>query len=638
MVQMATLFSSSFGGHFSGSLLEAYQYSSDLWQSGVGVYVNTGSALAGYNAFFNSLYSPGIAFNTIKSGIATSNRSYYDLKIMNIILAFVPDLTQPDVNIKQKFETIIEPDVYFSTGTYTTIMDQLYFLKNQSLNTFLSAPESQFATLVSGATYYMDIVVRASSWDFMMYNNKNFNVTDLSSLPYTGTYTKNIPSSYITNSLSYRGISFSNGANQFGLLPNLDPYFENTPCYFYGDSVVRCSFTPNQSRKYTASEIIAGMNYTNFNKDNFAIKNNAISLSSSADYLNDLASELYGTEYFKNAKNTVLDSVKIGITKIPKVTFDQRGNAETVQQSNELSGYDAISIATRYETPIFNFSSSIPVGKAGGIWTSYNENQIAGQGIYLEIQESFPSYRNSSKTVSQTLTGSLIRVLGFDSKNTSKQLGQLADQKLISEAIVAIPIKKDGTRYDLDYSNYNFDEFSLPSLSTFYALKPVDAKPSDSVRKMINTTKKYVMPPHLDFNNNPNVRPFAMYIFEFEHYLDKQDLARIWQNVMPKVAQNHEIVSSEIEHELKPGEILQSIDEEVRWVVFKIKRRAEYNYYSVTADTQDDTRFNYNFTVGNSNTSTKNSDLPYSYNWPYDYFSLIEVGQMDAEVELEKKE
>ena len=682
MVQMASLFSSSFGGQFSGAVYESADYN----QFTSGNYIFTGSSgIFGYNLFFNSLYSPGISFNTVKSGIASTNRLFYNPSVISgaVVIGL-------DTMIKQKFETIIEPDVYLSTGNYMMDMDHLYvhtasstdeyqedyvgaiqanwsgytnnklynlaahnyygestrfFLKNQSTNTFLSQPESKFSSLISGATYYMDIVLRASSWDFMMYNNKNFNVTNTSSLPYTQSRNYSIPSSYITNSLSYRGIAFSNGAGLFGTIPNIDPYFANTPCYFYGDSVVRASFYCSSSKKYTASEILSSLTYTHMNKDNFASFNGAINYSSSVVYAANAKHSLYpyfsasplDYGYVHNMNNNVLDSVNIAITKIPKTTYDQDGNAISVQDSKELAGYDAISISTKYETPIFNFSSSIPNGKSGGIWTAYNESQVSNQGIFLEIQDSFPSYRNSNKAVNQTLTGSLIKVLGFDSKNASKQLGQLADQKLISEAVVAIPIKKDGSKYALDYTNFNYEEFELPSLDTFYALKSVDTKPSDSVRKMINSSKKYILPPHLDFNNNPSVKPFSMYIFEFEHMLDKQDLARIWQNVMPKIAQNHEIVETEIEHELKSGELLEVLDDETRWIVFKVKRRAEFNYYSVTADTQDDTKFNFNFTIGNSNTSTKKLNLPYSYNWPYDYFSLIEVGQMDAEVELEKK-
>jgi hypothetical protein len=66
----------------------------------------------------------------------------------------------------------------------------------------------------------------------------------------------------------------------------------------------------------------------------------------------------------------------------------------------------------------------------------------------------------------------------------------------------------------------------------------------------------------------------------------------------------------------------------IRWMVFKVKRRAAANYYAVTKDSYDaptnrDPAFQTLFTnpVG----------LEYSYNWPYDYFSLVELAQIDVE-------
>lgn len=53
----------------------------------------------------------------------------------------------------------------------------------------------------------------------------------------------------------------------------------------------------------------------------------------------------------------------------------------------------------------------------------------------------------------------------------------------------------------------------------------------------------------------------------------------------------------------------------------------EDNYDEMTADSQDDVRFRFDFEVGQ-----KTPD--YSYNWPYDQFSLIELGQIEAGVDI----
>ena len=61
----------------------------------------------------------------------------------------------------------------------------------------------------------------------------------------------------------------------------------------------------------------------------------------------------------------------------------------------------------------------------------------------------------------------------------------------------------------------------------------------------------------------------------------------------------------------------------IRWMVFKVKRKAETNYWKKTADSSDDDRFRFNFSVGKKAPE-------YSYNWPYDFFSLVELVQIEG--------
>jgi len=43
----------------------------------------------------------------------------------------------------------------------------------------------------------------------------------------------------------------------------------------------------------------------------------------------------------------------------------------------------------------------------------------------------------------------------------------------------------------------------------------------------------------------------------------------------------------------------------------------------MTADTTDDDKFNFQFNVGGN-------ELPYSYNWPYDFCSLVELAEIEV--------
>ena len=81
----------------------------------------------------------------------------------------------------------------------------------------------------------------------------------------------------------------------------------------------------------------------------------------------------------------------------------------------------------------------------------------------------------------------------------------------------------------------------------------------------------------------------------------------------------------------KTGEPLQS---QLRWLVFKIKQKAPTNYYEKIVRNQSlSGKAAGKFSIGRS--STSETDIPeYSYNWPYDYFSLVEFAKIDAEVKF----
>jgi hypothetical protein len=62
---------------------------------------------------------------------------------------------------------------------------------------------------------------------------------------------------------------------------------------------------------------------------------------------------------------------------------------------------------------------------------------------------------------------------------------------------------------------------------------------------------------------------------------------------------------------LSPEETMKRL----RWMVFKVKQKASQNYYDKI--------------VGETQKLSKTS--PYSYNWPYDYFSLVELAKANTE-------
>jgi hypothetical protein len=153
----------------------------------------------------------------------------------------------------------------------------------------------------------------------------------------------------------------------------------------------------------------------------------------------------------------------------------------------------------------------------------------------------------------------------------------------------------------------------------------------------------------MDFVQNPGIDPFVMYVFKFEQELDQVDLQDIWQGVLPSIGVKAEIEDVTIKHSLLDSNEFfhkRRLPTDVRWLVFKIKKRATMEYSQVTQWNTDD--------VGglitpqpqpdfrSTGQTTFASPIPrietkFSYNWPHDFYSLVELGKINTEVEFNKK-
>ena len=164
-----------------------------------------------------------------------------------------------------------------------------------------------------------------------------------------------------------------------------------------------------------------------------------------------------------------------------------------------------------------------------------------------------------------------------------------------------------------------------------------------------------------------------MYIFEFGRTLSQQDLADIWQGVLPdagRIATYQEAIidldttyegvkdatdiiseniqtllaSKNIEITNPKAKLLDDINfGELDFFVFKVKKRAEYDYSRLVKNAIDD---QYQFDFKTKGFASKQpffkefgeNRLAYSYNYPYDFFSLIELAKVDAQIEMEDDE
>ena len=69
---------------------------------------------------------------------------------------------------------------------------------------------------------------------------------------------------------------------------------------------------------------------------------------------------------------------------------------------------------------------------------------------------------------------------------------------------------------------------------------------------------------------------------------------------------------------------------DIRWKIFKIKRRANNDYYTMLED-----QFDLPENAYTRNDNTLSSD--FGHNWPYDYCSLVEMGKMEVSFDFKKE-
>jgi hypothetical protein len=342
-----------------------------------------------------------------------------------------------------------------------------------------------------------------------------------------------------------------------------------------------------------------------------------------------------------------------GLFQEKQVRWDGQGNAELVVDAPDSQQTRWV-ISPKMETPVLDFSTQPEEeGWGRGMWSGYG-TVPTGSGISFGVEQ---TYKNTTG-IDASLTGSLIDAC-FETVDSQK-IGELAESKEISEAIVAIPyidrnindlnsdslprttevMGRNFIKIEQEYFNRFKDQFDKIKQGTFeeyqnqVLARGGEVLQGESIPKMLSMMDKYIIPPELDFltfnSGNDKVNPFVMYIFEFNHTLKKQDLSDIWQGVMPDISRIAETSDDSVDNNVFSHPIAEQeffggkdIPEGIRWMVFKVKRRAKFDYYKMTADTTDDSTFSFNFGIGQQ-------ELPYSYNWPYDYFSLVELAQIEA--------
>jgi len=244
---------------------------------------------------------------------------------------------------------------------------------------------------------------------------------------------------------------------------------------------------------------------------------------------------------------------------------------------------------------------------------------------------------------------SLSSLCGFDKTNSSIKLGQLKEAFAIHEAIVAIPyvieeVDESVRRtipIDSEFKKTRKKLISIPK-RRFAATREMAVgsvqgdslgTAGESIRKLKQAMEKFVFPPEFDFLHNKEVDPIAMYVFEFKYELDRDDLSYIWQNLAPRESRKVTFQDASVSHNLANNEIISEdvlANDNLRWMVFKVKQRAKTDYYDLIPDQANES------TRQVEQKDIKLKDYKFGFNWPYDYFSFVELIKMDVDILFKK--
>ena len=346
----------------------------------------------------------------------------------------------------------------------------------------------------------------------------------------------------------------------------------------------------------------------------------------------------------ENAMSITASINPIQAFKSPNPFFDADGDPTSFTAESTMT---RLAIQPRFECPIFDYGDrtevALPTYGSGsvvnGTWHQFGKIPAQSKGVFMEIQD-IPDEQLSN----EKLTGSFASLVGFN--KAKKKLGQVPSQRTVSEAIVAIPFFTlpggSGANGNNQIHFYKIDKDKL------------GANAAVEMKDMQSRMKKYVLPPRFDFNINPDLDAVAMYIFEFKHTFNQKDMQNMWQNLPPESLMDikePKLTKKTISHELLPpdffgpnkeGEgdsalippINTRLKPETRWLVFKVKQKADVNYFKKTIDSDDDSKFK--ISIENPGEDAAEDFVPdYSFNWPYDFFSMIELAKLDVKMDFE---
>ena len=539
-----------------------------------------------------------------------------------------------------------------------------FFLKDNKLATIESLPVNP--NLLAGEPYKMRVHVR----------NNNLRMYDRHSAFGPPVDEGNIE---LLSDGSVVAVSASHAHSPF-VPPFLDPGSE---------PYVEITFTPQETRNHTLEEILrdSKYDYVNFSaapsnpNDNTNYKH-AMSISASLKLDNLVAYEAQenidpGTELTQRHRWVIQsrwETPTLNFVSATGSALRLSDNAEV-----EITAADGDPATPWQRRRWSNFYSSVPdissvayLTSSVGMWHQSGALPSAEEGYTISI-EAVPDIPSENQ---------LAERVGFIKNSTvSVKTGELAEKKIVSEAVIAIPFVEP------ELSTGPVKYFTIDNEIRAKAQKLNDSKKKEFVNNVRGSGKqtetyKSEHAIYQDFYNNPGQTKIEAaayqlrmeekfvvppqfegkmkYVFQFNAEFTKEDLANIWQNVSPKSdfsttrlkyssvdntqanageSQDIQYVSNFLPPDLRPYiENMDFANSKVRWLIIKAKQRAQFDLNQVKINSLPgvERQGKLDDSVGSIKPTKELLEQPYSFNWPYDFFSIVELVKLEGKVDIFK--
>lgn len=554
-----------------------------------------------------------------------------------------------------------------------------FFLESKLLTYFVSKPETEWQKADDNKVYKMRIKLEQSK-NFSMFSTGSGNVIAVESL--FG------PPSYIY----YGAVEHSSVYSSDSYLPFTPSYFKRWRQNFVSNpdfnqqNFIELSYNGDGTNP-SISEIKSGSGTRSIRITKY--------WTSTGNTDSATPEPITNTAYYHHMN--VDSSLNLfGKIKSKIVTTDSVTGQDLTTEENPDSPSRWI-IQTKFETPLINYketpepavtifsgnfntdiyvysgsttltnntaSINVKLSSINGIWNKMGTIPEDNSSIQLSLTDEGITFNDQ--------TGSLLELCGFEKQ--TKSIGRIADKKVISEAVLMLPYKimskpsrsivqdSKNNLVKIDKSNKIMKDYlgikiprqtinDLLKVSDYTKIKPRFVRnPKDEtireIKKILETNKtidknnsivqlminmvNYNVPTYLNWLYDTRIEPFVMYIGEFTHELSQQDLANIWQGTLPEIGLTPEEQTISLDYPIKDGELLNKDmveyikNNDFKAEIFKIKKRANTDYKrDTTLDESDE------FLI---------EPMPwYTFNWPYDHFSLVELINIESESGFKKE-